>query len=154
MYIPTLFFNAAKHPKKWRRTTEPYLSFHSTHKTTESKVSIFENFRIYETSQIFSLPALEIFKRSCKKQPKTRKLAFSGLYGGKVLGTSYFERASVTGTRIFALKFQFLAETQLQKWKKRNTHRLSPCKGGSYPVFKRARGAESNPFYLTRRSLR
>ena len=52
-----------------------------------------QNFKIYETSQIFSLRPLVRFKRSSQNQSKTRQLAFPGrlLYGGKALGMRYFE---------------------------------------------------------------
>ena len=95
---PKSVVNAAKHPKKWRRTTEPYLSSHSTHKTTESKVSIFENFKITKPIKYFHYHRLwhsNVLVRS----KLARKLAFPGLYGRRALGTSYFEWESVTGTR-------------------------------------------------------
>ena len=58
---PYSVVNAFEHPAKWRRTTEPYFFSHSTHKTTESKVSIFENFKIIlrNQSNIFNTTACD-----------------------------------------------------------------------------------------------
>ena len=80
---PNSVVNAGKHTTTWRRATEPYLFSDSTYKTTESKVSTFEIFKIYEASQIFSLQPLLTFKRSGQKQTKTRQLALAGFYGEK-----------------------------------------------------------------------
>ena len=51
---------------------EPYLFSHSTHETTESKMSIFETFKIYETTPIFSLPPLVTFSSTVLVRSKLR----------------------------------------------------------------------------------
>ena len=134
---PNSVANAAKHRKKWRRSTEPYLFLHSTQKTTESKVSIFEKFKIIlrNQSNIFITTACDIQSFLSQANLKPSAGLRKPLWG-KSPRNELFWMSKRYWNQIFCSKISIQCRNTAPEIEERNTHRLNPCKGGLLAILK------------------